>query len=157
LGTKKPPRWGGSTHAYVGARLATYYESDHDAASARHRDFSLPAPRRGSQPATVDVGYRSGRATTNTRRCRSRASYTCGAVFAGRSAPSRRSVTCTSPRMITSMVVLTPLLRLAISEHTASARSRAKSRSSCSGPLPAPPIHVTFSPGARVVANRMTC
>jgi len=37
-------------------RLRNYYDGDHDAASARHKDFSLPAARGGSQPANPTKG-----------------------------------------------------------------------------------------------------
>jgi len=51
FGNKKTSPVGRLSARVITRRLRNYYDGDHDAASARHKDFSLPAARGGSQPA----------------------------------------------------------------------------------------------------------
>jgi len=67
------------------------------------------------------------------------------------------SVTCTSPLSAMSTFVRTPGTRCASSRHTVEARTRAKSRSTCRGPVPAPPTHVMVSLEESVRAKSLIC
>jgi len=56
-----------------------------------------------------------------------------------------------------STFVRTPGTRCASSRHTVEARTRAKSRSTCRGPVPAPPTHVMVSLEESVRAKSLIC
>ena len=66
-------------------------------------------------------------------------------------------MTCTSPLSAMSTFVRTPGTRCASSRHTVEARTRAKSRSTCRGPVPAPPTQVMVSLEESVRAKSLIC
>jgi hypothetical protein len=165
LGIKKPPLWGGGAHVYVDVRLDKYYEGDGNVASSGHSGLKSasgflgfatcprgrPLSARPTQRRVLNA-QPPGRATTNTRRDRSRAAMRNGvAVW-----DDVVSATWISPVIATFTAMRTPGTRLASSWHTAVARTRARSRRSLTGPSPAPPTHVTSSPVLSACANACT-